>query len=165
MNKTIQVEDPELQRLIEAHPLLFRGKELDVYSYVVPGWYEILDQLCFDIEATLGSACTQFRVRQIKEKFGTLRFYYRLGRRKEMHVDVVSPEGREHSVARSVGATAPDSMETRVRELVAAACTASESLCERCAAAAQLRNLGGYLTTLCDRHLADAAAKRSQGIS
>lgn len=154
--------DQGLQRLIDAHPLLFRGQAPAVPSYVSAGWYELIDKLCTDIEATLGpEACAKIEIRQIKEKFGTLRFYYRLGASEDHHVDAISPTGSQHFVgSRSKVADDDDQVAKRVRELVNAACAASETVCEECGAAAELRNTGGWYTTLCARHFAERLAKR-----
>jgi hypothetical protein len=162
MNSNIGI-DPGLQRIIEAHPLLFRGRAPVVPSYVMAGWHALIDKLCSDIESALGpKTCAEFEVRQIKEKFGTLRFYYRLGARMGLHIDVMSSRGRQYFVGQQSRAEVPDIYEARVRTLVDAACAASTSACERCGEPAQLRDLGGYLTTLCEQHLADMMAKRSR---
>lgn len=155
--------DPLLQRLIEAHPLLFRGRAPLAPSYVVAGWYGLLDTLCSDIEAALGpEVCAAFEVRQIKEKFGTLRFYYRLGEREDRHIDIVSTTRRTHLVGRppKVGGGL-DVAESRVRELVVAACSASEFVCETCGAPAQLRDIRGYMVVNCDQHYVEAVARRA----
>lgn len=58
--------------LLARHPWL-------PYAGVEPGWFQILDELCVQIEqrlADLGLTTACLHVRQIKEKFGGLRFYY-----------------------------------------------------------------------------------------
>lgn len=154
--------DQHLRRLIDAHPLIFRSKSPAVPSYISTGWYRLVDTLCSDIESILEpGGCARLEVRQIKEKFGALRFYYSLDGRSNLHIDVASANSRMRFVGRSSqGSDDLTLKEARVRELVTAACAASESLCETCGAPAQLRNLGGWLTTLCDRHLAEARANR-----
>ena len=98
-----------LRHLIDAHPLLFRGSPPDVPSHVPPGWYALIDQLCTDIEAALGpEACGTFEVRQIKEKFAELCFYYRLGESEDRHIDMVSTAGYRYIVGgRRSGGAAP----------------------------------------------------------
>ena len=157
------VVDQHLRRLVDAHPLIFRSKAPAVPSYISTGWYRLVDTLCSDIESTLGPEdCARLEVRQVKEKFGALRFYYRLDGRADLHIDVASANSRMRFVGRSAqGSDDLAPKEARVRELVTAACAASESLCETCGAPAQLRNLGGWLTTLCDQHLDEARAKRA----
>ena len=49
------------------------------------GWYNIIDQLCANIQSHIdwqekqGKVVPQVVAEQVKEKFGTLRFYYRGG--------------------------------------------------------------------------------------
>ena len=144
MNRVMEI-DPQLQCLIDAHPLLFRGRAPAVPSYVTAGWYALVEKLCADIETALGpETCQQFEVRQIKEKFGTLRFYYRIGEREDLHIDFMSSQAGHHVVGRFSNPGTLDAFEVRVRELVGAACKASETICETCGASAELRNLGGW---------------------
>jgi hypothetical protein len=65
---------------LEAHPRLFHGPierpyAAEGYSNCEEGWRDLLERACARIEAALveGGA---FRALQIKEKFGTLRFYW-----------------------------------------------------------------------------------------
>jgi len=40
------------------------------------GWHDLLDQLCSALEAEMeSSGCSPITVRQVKQKFGALRFY------------------------------------------------------------------------------------------
>lgn len=154
--------DPSLKRLIEAHPSLFRGQAPAVSSYVCEGWYDLIDQLCTDIAATLApEVCARVTVRQIKEKFGELRFYVRFDERADFHVDFLSPAEHVHAVlpAAASGDTEQDAQEKRVRELIMAAIKKSESTCETCGAPGEPRNIRGWFTTLCGAHLAEALAK------
>ena len=64
------------------------------------------------------------QVKQVKEKFGTLRFYYRL-----------------------YGAS--DEMAQRIRHIVALAEKASGRICERCGRSAKVQTDAGWWSTLC----------------
>ncbi len=152
--------DAHLLRLIDTHPLLFKGSEPAVFSYVPAGWYGLLDKLCTDIEKALGAeGCADFEVRQVKEKFATLRFYYRLGESEDVHVDVIGPSGRLHFATRAEPGDDADLIQ-RVRELVDKATDASGSTCQKCGAAGSIRNLSGYLVTLCDAHFGEAKEEK-----
>lgn len=73
MEKYEHKPDAELMRLMTAHPLLFNDQGPG-YSYLMPGWYDLVDKLCSDIEAALGpEGCKRFELVQVKEKFGALR--------------------------------------------------------------------------------------------
>lgn len=81
-----------------------------------PGWYPILAEL----EGRLREIDPDYRVLQIKEKFGTLRFYWT----------------SRHDEAAQVA--------------VAAAEAASARTCERCGAAGRLRIRRTWMQTVCD---------------
>lgn len=155
--------DTLLLRLIHAHPLLFRGRQPTIDSYVPEGWYSLIDRLCLSIVESLGTdGCAQFKVVQIKEKYGTLRFYYRLNGQDDRHFDAVSSIGRVHATGRPTEATlGGETVESRIRALVAAASEASEAVCEMCGAQAQLHDVSGYLAVRCRVHLAELAAQRA----
>jgi hypothetical protein len=82
--------DDALARLIAAHPTLFRGEEPRVTSHLPAGWYGIVDRLCTDLERILDARAPQFSIAQIKEKFGSLRFYWDLdGEPSPLFADVL----------------------------------------------------------------------------
>lgn len=64
-------------RMHERFPKMFEGK----YGgfAVGPGWWTMLETLCETIQNHIDQSkgqCSQVVIEQIKEKFGTLRFYY-----------------------------------------------------------------------------------------
>ena len=156
--------DATIQRLVDTYPNLFRGKPPRVFSFLPDGWYTLADSLCADIETELGvESSSPFEVRQIKSKFGGLRFYFRFGRFEELHVDFQTISGERQSVALARSDSA-GMTEERLRRLVSAACAASESICEVCGAAARTRNIGGWYATLCDVHAREQAAGGQSGV-
>jgi hypothetical protein len=84
------------------------------------GWWPIIAKLDQDI-ATISP---DYEVHQIKEKFGGLRFYYRLS------------DGSRHE---------------RVEELIRIAEAEAAHTCELCGAEGRLRNRA-WIQTLCDDH-------------
>jgi hypothetical protein len=96
--------------LMKAHPRLFgimTGEPERSFGYprCEAGWRDLLERACTRIEAALGESCT-FRVLQIKEKFGALRFYWN----GEM----------------------PDAVKGKVEEAIALATARSACTCEIC---------------------------------
>lgn len=125
---------------------------------ISPGWRLLCERLLNQIDEVLSDEEAKgFKLLQVKEKFGTLRVYYRLGDAEDLHVDLVSPEGREHLVKRAPGQAAQC-----VRELVDAACSKSEEICEICGRLGELRE-GGWIRTLCDEHEAERQHPAFQG--
>jgi hypothetical protein len=134
--------DPHLARLIAAHPQIFRGRKPRVFSYVPSGWFKLLDSLCTDIETALGPQhCGDFSVVQIKEKFGSLRVYFRLGDHEDVEVAVVSPEGARQVTICIDSSSKLEELRSQVRALVNAAEAASTTTCEKCGAKAERRDV------------------------
>ena len=132
MNDANISSDPELQKLIERFPRLFRGAQPAVWSHVPVGWSAIVGMLFSGIDALMNDdQAKSFRVEQVKEKFGTLRVYMSFDR---IDADGVNPNP------------------TALRCLVDAAVAASEVTCYVCGAPGEVRNLGGWATVRCDAH-------------
>lgn len=140
---------PELARLIAAHPASFRGVAPEISSHLSIGWFDLVDRLCSAIEAILGTDIEYFECRQIKEKYGGLRFYWYYNRLAAVHVDVAGPAAIETFVNEP---DVDDERLLRVSELVSAAVEASESTCETCGAPGRLRVRRGYYMTRCSAH-------------
>jgi hypothetical protein len=116
--------------LMEAHPRLFgvpaAGPEAaQGYPECGEGWRDLLDRACVRIEAALAGGGT-FTAQQIKEKYGTLRFYW---------------SGR-----------LPGAAEAKVEEAIDLAEARSACTCEICGAEGRLYSRGGWLATACPEH-------------
>ena len=116
--------------LVEMHPRLFHGptgkpEAARGYPTCEEGWRDLLERACERIEAALveGGA---FRVLQIKEKFGTLRFYW--------------------------SGDLSDAAKAKVKEAIALATARSTCTCEICGAEGWLHNRGGWFATACAEH-------------
>jgi hypothetical protein len=111
---------------MRAHPRIFRepGAALG-YPNCGEGWRDLLERCCTRIEATVveGDA---FRVLQIKEKFGALRFYW--------------------------SGDLPGAAKAKVDEAIALAAARSACTCETCGAEGRLYNRDGWLATACSEH-------------
>lgn len=71
--------------LQKKYPLVFNHMESGGYSFIPSGWYGLIDELCQKLDGILKESYGKysledfqcgFRVMQIKEKFGSLRFYF-----------------------------------------------------------------------------------------
>jgi len=141
--------DPVVRRLVGAHPLLFRGRLPAVPSHLPEGWYAIVNDLCSLLESELGrEGSNRVTVRQIKEKFGGLRFYLAYG--------TDGDEGDGLEVLVRPCAAPSEAFKARMRSLIEAATRASEETCQWCGAAAAERDVDGYITTLCQEHYCEA---------
>ena len=132
MNDANISKDPELQELSERFPRLFRGAQPAVLSHVPVGWSGIVGTLFTGIDELLNDDQAKcFCVKQVKEKFGTLRLYASFDR---IDAEGVNPNP------------------TALRSLVHAAVAASEVTCYVCGAPGEMRNLGAWASVRCDAH-------------
>jgi hypothetical protein len=114
--------------LVARHPRLFHlpaaGPEAaQGYPNCEQGWQELLELACIRIEAALGGA---FNALQLKQKFGTLRFYW--------------------------SGDMPDAAKAKVEEAIALAVARSACTCEVCGKEGWLHNRGGWFATACAEH-------------
>ena len=106
-------------------PRLFRGEPPRIPGWVLPGWQPLIKRLLTSIDTVLTDADAQeFRVIQIKEKLGTLSFYFRSSERVRAQLDA----------------------------LVDGACAESATMCMKCGKPAKLANNAGWIAVLCTDH-------------
>lgn len=140
--------------LQRAYPRLFqKGSPLGVWY--PKGWDGILQQLCGAVNALLDDHQAKlFRVDQVKEKFGTLRFYYSVAGKTKLTIDAQSSE-QHLRVANSPkyrkGFPA-DVIDALIREAEASTCVT----CAKCGKPGVLRTQGWHRVA-CD----DCLAKQS----
>jgi hypothetical protein len=127
--------------LIEAHRGLFHppagapGSAVG-YPWCEEGWHDLLQRLCVRLKAALGDD-ERIQIVQIKEKFGTLRVYWR---------GEVMP------------ATA-----AKLHEAIALAEARSACTCEQCGADGRLYNNAGVYMTRCAAHAKGAPVPTELG--
>lgn len=127
---TEQQYDDFQNRMHERFPKMFEGK----YGGFAcgPGWWPMLETLCGVIQSHIDQSkgkCPQVVIEQIKEKFGSLRFYY---------------QGGDEFVGGAVWLAE----------------SLSSGMCEECGAPGH-RTSGGWIKTLCDFHIAEHEALKS----
>jgi hypothetical protein len=112
-----------------------KARHPDMFQHLISeiecsaGWFPLLDDLMTKLEQSLSTLDDDFdfRVLQIKEKFGGLRFY------AKTKGDWVSPRSIWH-------------------QLIEEAETKSYTICEICGAPGKLRKDRPWIRTLCDEH-------------
>jgi hypothetical protein len=97
------------------------------------GWHKIIEDLCESLQGILKQHDIKVIADQVKEKFGTLRFYY--------HVDY--PDG--------IAQEGVSKLYDEIRELVNKAEDKSAETCEVCGDKGTQRS-GGWICTLCEKH-------------
>lgn len=116
-----------LNALPDQYPRLFPDGELTWGFQISPGWSNLIALLCARIDVILQSDPeARLHVKQVKEKFGRLRFYYEM-------------EGES------------ESLRGAIRQAVELAENASGICCENCGERAGTSSNRGWLRTLCLR--------------
>ena len=96
-------------------------------SVLESGWKSLVLQLLADIDALIVGPPARLRLLQMKEKFGSLRFYYRL--------DGV------HAAT-----------EVKIADMVRRSEEASRRTCLKCGDPGSVRDLDGWIVPTCDDH-------------
>ena len=91
-----------------------------------PGWYLLMSKLFDDLAKLIRPTGQRLQIRQIKEKFGTLRFYW--------------------------WGPFDDQTSTRISEAIELAEFRSEVTCEACGRPGRLMNTHGWMATSCEMH-------------
>ncbi len=114
----------------DSHALHAAYPELPWFQFQA-GWLSLIERLMIELYAA-GFDTQHYRVTQLKEKFGTLRFY----------IDSSDPD---------------KDRERLINALIDVACDRSISLCERCGRDGSLWINIGYWTTVCSEHVPKGA--------
>jgi hypothetical protein len=137
-----------VEQLKSRYPYMFSRPNIGLEFY--RGWMPILEDACAEIDAVLGERKQSFHWRQIKEKWGSARFYWALGRSKRTVIDI---QGEEGEVVTFNSATAKgDSVAERIDAIVDAAEAKTRKTCIVCGAPGTLQSPDGYYLTLCSLH-------------
>ena len=125
--------------LCKTYPKIFRDRHGDmkvtcmVWGFPGDGWFDLLDALCKQLQwNTDKNGYPQVTARQVKEKFGGLRFYY-------------GEEGGEDNkwLAHKSGI---------IEGMISFAETMSYKICEKCGSNINVsQNEHGYILTLCKK--------------
>lgn len=153
-------ELPQSLRSLRAlYPYQFSNPMLGVE--VAKGWMPVFAQLCADVDEVLGQDKFGFHWSQIKEKFGSARFYYRFqGREPGIRLDLHMPGGvwSQHIPVKRRIRTERDKtfqeIDQAVLKLTLAAEVATQSMCLICGQAGVPDTAGGYVMVLCPQHQA-----------
>ena len=142
------MNEKNTEKLLRDFPRLYRGLRCFACG---DGWFPLIHKLSADIENEAMRTGTRMESEQwpqaiqVKEKFGTLRYY------------IVAPdaEDRDSKIELSVEARGglmsfrPVAKAKGIFDLIEAAESASGSICEECGQPASLLSNGGWWRTLC----------------
>lgn len=160
------MNDQDLPKSMDAirarFPYQFAGESIG--TSVPKGWAPLFERLCADIDAVLGEKTYGFHWVQLKEKFGSARFYYGFGRRKApVHLDIVAPDGVLNFVTSPVikkGEEEFGRVCEAVEKLVSEATTKTRHACLVCGELGEVdQSDRSYLMVLCPAHQATRHTK------
>ncbi len=118
------------------------------------GWYDLLDEICAKIQTIYNENGRKpnIIIDQIKEKYGTLRFYYHFGDKDQgIHAfDCIGGPSVRFMPGKG------DELYERIAEIVSWGEDRSGEICEECGKPGTIRDLM-YIQTLCDDCYAKAA--------
>ena len=144
--------DPILQHMVNTYPRLFQGSIPQSHSYVQPGWKNLVDDLCFRTDRMLiRDQARLFAVRQIKDKLGTLLFYFSFGSAMEqLYTERESTRAGEEVLYVSGGRNAETA--AKIRAAIKVAISRSNATCLVCSQPGRMHDLSGLLSVRCDEH-------------
>ena len=172
--------NPELEsKLFSKYPKIFRQKDLSMQETCMcwgiehgDGWYKIIDILCYLLQGDINNNnYPQIEAVQVKEKFGTLRFYYNtLGPKRKHKVFIwkgwsylfkrhaysfrsFSYSGSIYLGCFSLSLVNVDSIHAWATQgaLIQAAEYLSEIVCEQCGSMDNVSQTEGWVVTLCKK--------------
>ncbi len=156
-----------LKDLQSRYSYQFKDPELGIA--MAKGWVVVFAQLCADVDHVLGQNKRGFHWSQIKEKFGSARFYFQFeGRKPDLRLDIQMPGGVLSQVVpfeRQVRTDQDRSFEqvnAEIRQLALAAEAATRRVCLVCGKEGSQDVDGGYVLVLCPEH--QAQRREPQGL-
>lgn len=137
------------------YPYMFSKEILGVS--LTHGWIDLFARLCDDVDALLGQQKHRFYWTQVKEKFGSARFYWRFGRYEpQVNLDILGPGAivnvKVPSVRRQRAENSDDALMQQISELVNEAERKTRQTCIACGEPGQIDSTRGYLLVLCEEH-------------
>lgn len=152
--------EARVQALKARFPYQFEGGRLEIY--VGAGWADIFTKLCEDVDQLLGADKRGFHWDQVKEKYGSARFYHQLGEMTpEIRLDLHSETGMASLVmpgeSRPRASHYPDevlSLVKGLRRLVIEAEKQTQHMCAVCGKLGELDRSQAWVIVVCPEHKA-----------
>ena len=144
-----------VQELVARFPYMFAGNNIGLSFY--KGWFGLFAEMCEDVDAALGSDKRGFKFSQIKEKFGSARFYWTMNREPEdgptqVKVNVFTESGQVVHLSRNKTLENATTLPQRVAAIIDAAELETEHHCIACGKHGERANRQGYVLVVCPEH-------------
>ena len=140
------------RQLISRYPYMFEGENLGIS--IARGWMPLFEQLCMAIDNLLGQHKSGFHFIQVKEKFGSARFYWSMnGRSPRLRINEISDQGINTELYRSNSEHQNENaLSQKIEDLVDAATKKTQTMCVVCGQPALLDHGNFHLLMLCESH-------------
>ena len=155
------------KKLQELYSYMFIGPHIGIS--VSKGWMPIFVELCHDIDLVLGDDKQEFLWLQVKEKFGSGRFYYGYGK-KSSPIKIERINGEEfRSLTTNRHSSKPKTesdaaKREAISKLVEAAEAKTDKSCMCCGSPGEKLDTG-WVITLCDKHKRIHQGNQQHGLS
>lgn len=142
-----------LKEIKQLYPYQFAGKNLGFG--IANGWLPEFTELCKNIDDLLGENKRGFHWVQLKEKFGTARYYWSIkGRKDSVRVDFISPKKvASYETNQPAAKGQPQALFDLLSEMIDAAESKTRKQCIVCGAPGKFDQQEGYVLMLCDLHV------------
>lgn len=139
-------EVDQLNQLMKRFPYMFAGQQLGIDIY--RGWLAEFVELCEAIDGVLGENKRGFYWRQIKEKHGSARYYFRTNAARPMRLSL--SDGK--SVREITTGLDGHEVEQQIAKLCHDAEVKSATKCSVCGVPAKIQNCHGWHLCVCEKH-------------
>lgn len=161
--------DLRVRTLKARFPYQFEGARLGLY--LCAGWMGLFEKLCEDVDQLLGADKRGFHWDQVKEKYGSARFYHQLGEMTpDIRLDLHSETGMASMVmpgeSRPGASHYPDEVLRLVkglRRLVIEAEKQTQHMCAVCGQPGELDRSQAWVLVVCPEHKALRAELDKKG--
>ena len=158
--------DERLEKiLVERYPVMFQDYRGDMKKTCMAwgmscgdGWFSLIDEMCSQIAIMIAKSDKKVIAHQVKEKFGSLRFYYGIEgaptRFEKMHWKIRTfvfsrKWGRQYNKLNSFRKKFHKTLNEKISDIISNAEMKSYEICETCGQPGD-RKGGGWVTTACD---------------
>ena len=141
-----------LKEIKQLYPYQFNGKNLGLS--IANGWLPEFAELCKNIDDLLGENKRGFHWVQLKEKFGSARYYWSVkGRKDSVRVDLISSKKVVSYETIPPGTKSPSqALFDQLSEMIDSAEAKTRNHCIVCGAAGKIDQHEGYVLLLCEMH-------------
>jgi len=132
----------------------YQFSEKNIGLDIANGWLPMFERLCHDIDNALGVDKHGFHWVQLKEKFGSARFYWKMsGVQKSMAIDLIGPDGNVLSFRNKPKAKLDDKqLVQKIDDLISTAESKTANMCIVCGDEGKPDNMDYYTLVVCEKH-------------